>query len=221
MPLPIFLYLPNILCYVRVSLAFWGLHLASSQPVKAVLVWVVSCFLDLVDGILARLLHQTSSFGVVLDIAADNILRSCVWIAVVVANPAYSLPVALVVNLEWFTMVATQVHAASNQSHWKASREKDPWIVRYFFSNNFRNPLGILGIYGLFAANIFIYGSLHPTLYNSIPYFNYWMFVALVGRGLSACIEIWFLASFFAMTLEKDSSQRSVKATETPPNKKL
>jgi phosphatidylglycerophosphate synthase len=90
--------------------------------------------LDLFDGILARLLNQTSSFGVFLDIVADNILRTIVWIAAALASSAASigsrtlwsdlLPFccSFIVCLEWATMVSTQVHAAQNSQHWKEAK---------------------------------------------------------------------------------------------------
>jgi hypothetical protein len=49
--------------------------------------------------------------------------------------------------------------ADSLAENWKQAREKDLWIVTYFFSNNFWNPLGFTG-YGLdgqYVVSIAIY----------------------------------------------------------------
>lgn len=173
----ILLYVPNVLGYVRIVLSLLGLYYAviflhrfsSSDdiPLRAVATWIGACALDLVDGILARKFNQTSNFGVLLDIVADNVLRSCIWIAVIISATVMSATLvvdddslqqhlsadviltiivsALIICLEWSTLVATQVHAAIDGGvHWKNTREKgDPWLVRKYFANNFRNPVGM------------------------------------------------------------------------------
>jgi phosphatidylglycerophosphate synthase len=210
--LPVVLYVPNILCYARIVLAFVGLQFASTRPVTAVTIWIASATLDFFDGLLARVLNQTSSFGVVLDIAADNILRSCVWVAVAAANPSYLAVSCFVLCLEWTTMVSTQVHASSHSMHWKESRERDPWFVQSFFAANFRNPLGALGIFGLFAANLFAYGSQHPILVESIPLFNLWKNIAFIGRGVAMFVELWFCKGYVSYILEQDSKTKTSKS---------
>lgn len=216
--LPIALYVPNLMGYARIVLAFIGLYQATTvhNPVRAVAIWTVAIALDFLDGIMARMLDQTSSLGVLIDIAADNILRTTVWMTVAISassSPSldnwhpgsYWIPVAcFVVCLEWITMLSTQVHAACNQNHWKWSREQDPWIVRSYFGSNFRNPLGGLGIFGLFSASLFAYGSYHPILYMSIPYYPIFMYTSFVGRLLSMAIELWLCGSFFTFVVEND-----------------
>jgi len=230
MQLPVALYVPNLLGYARIGLAFAGLHYAATtRPWAAICLWVASGFLDLLDGILARALRQTSSLGVFLDIAADNILRTVTWLAVAVAVAVTTSTSTLsdstttssavriqpnafcccfIICLEWTTMVSTQVHAAQNSQHWKEARSKDPWIIRTYFASNFRNPLGFLGIYGLFASSIFAFGYHHSIVYDSIPFYDVFMYLAFVGRFVSAAIELWFCASYFAFLIEKDSPQK-------------
>lgn len=223
MTLPVALYVPNLLGYARIILAFAGMHHATNRPATAVGLWIGSGLLDLFDGILARLLRQTSSLGVFLDVAADNILRTVVWVAVAIAwSPSSELDSAssspdmmivpglccAIVCLEWTTMVATQVHAVQNSQHWKEARLNDPWIIRTFFANNFRNPIGILGLYGLFAANLFAFGYRHPVVYSSIPHFGVFMYIAFLGRLVSAGIEIYFCASYFSYLIETDGQQK-------------
>lgn len=223
MPIPVALYVPNLLGYARIVLAFAGLHCAPTRPWTAIYLWIVSGFADLFDGFLARALRQTSRLGVFLDIAADNILRTVTWLAVAVAgaspptSPADSTTLLVLPNsqcccflicLEWTTMVSTQVHAAQNSQHWKEARSKDPWIIQSYFADNFRNPLGFLGIYGLFASSLFAYGYHHSVVYDSIPFYDVFMYLAFVGRLLSAAIELWFCASYFAFLVEQDSPQK-------------
>ena len=222
MTLPVALYVPNLLGYARISLAFAGLQHATNRPATAVGLWIGSGLLDLFDGILARLLRQTSSMGVFLDVAADNILRTIVWVSVAIVwspssefdavapYPEMIVPslCCAIVCLEWTTMVATQVHAVENSQHWKEARRNDPWIIRTFFASNFRNPLGVLGFYGLFAANLFAFGYRHPVIHSSIPQYDMFMYIAFLGRLLSAAIEIYFCASYFSYLVQTDGQRK-------------
>ena len=95
--LPIPLYAPNILCYIRIILSFISIRTASSVSSTASdddafrlicitsSLWIVALILDHVDGKVARYFNQCSQFGVFLDIIADNVLRGSAWMCVVVA----------------------------------------------------------------------------------------------------------------------------------------
>ena len=210
--LPVALFVPNILCYVRICMAFYGLFWSSTEPFLAVIIFIASAFLDLFDGILARALHQTSSLGILLDIAADNILRTCGWVAAAgneKASPFVKTVAAAVVCVEWITMLSTQLHAAHSEKHWKSERENDPWFVRKLFSNNFRNPIGILSIYGLFSSGLWTFGSLHTELYDVIPLFDIFKNLAYIGRVLSLAVELWMIKGYLSLVIQKDSKRRA------------
>jgi phosphatidylglycerophosphate synthase len=218
--LKVALYWPNILCYGRIILAFVGLCYANSKndqhfsPSTAILLWIGSAFLDLFDGLLARLLNQSSQLGVLLDIIADNTLRTSVWVAVVIVTP-YTLLQLLAVAIvctEWITMILTQLHLVHRGGeHWKKQRENDPWIIRTFFANNFRNPLGTLGIIGLFSANLFVFGAHFPSIYSHIPGFYVFLALAGAGRLLSFMIELWMCWDYLSYLLDEDARQCEVR----------
>jgi CDP-alcohol phosphatidyltransferase len=241
--LPVPLYVPNLLCYARIVLAFVGLHYATTQraPVLAVGLWIVAMSLDLVDGLAARMLQQTSSLGAFLDICADNVLRTTIWTAVSIVaaekaadmEPPSSIAAAIepsvvrslisavslaplacswFICLEWTTMVCTQIHAAANNVHWKAARARDPWLIRAFFQNNFVNVLGGLGMFGLFGANLLAYGSYFPVIYNSIPYYNAVMALSFAGRLLAMFVELWLCCSSLSLLVEADARNRDSDA---------
>jgi len=256
---PILLYVPNLMGYARIALAFGGLAFQqqpqSSYATRSVVVWVTAAVLDLFDGMAARHLNQTSTFGILLDVVADNVLRTCVWIAVIIEASSSaskddaeettlstdwtsSVPIttativvtasSLLLCLEWLTLVATQLLVSSSvseaearsddkQQHWKtkAAGESDgeggteePWLVRTYFRNNFRNPLGCLGIFGLFGSGMFAYGSHHSELRRRIPAFDIWMYAAFLGRAISACIELHFCWKYVDSVLQKDYRER-------------
>ncbi len=174
---PVILYIPNLLGYVRILLAFHGMKLSIQQHFnKALNTWIAAAILDLIDGIAARKLNQCSQFGILLDIIADNILRTAVWISCILlvaserknadANNSTNIICAYtaIICLEWMTMFCSQCNQASREDeaqsghHWKDIKRKGnessnpPFWVEAVFSNNFRSSSGILAIYGLFVA---------------------------------------------------------------------
>ena len=208
MALPVALYLPNILGYARILLAFWGLYKSFFDPVEAVLLFILSASLDLFDGILARALNQTSAFGVLVDIAADNILRTCGWMAAALdpeASPSLKLVSAGVICLEWITMLSTQLHANISQQHWKAQRENDPILVRALFANGFKNPIGALSMYGLFSSYLWAYGAHHAQLYERIPMYELLQYTAYIGRVLSIFVELYMVKSYLSLVIDRDA----------------
>lgn len=202
---PVVWYIPNLLGYARVVLAFWGLHFSETAPVTAVCLWMISASLDLIDGPLARALNQTSSFGVLVDIAADNILRTTIWVATATVGKDYKCIAVFLISLEWTTMLCTQLHASQFGGHWKLLRDNDPWWVKKIFANNFKNPIGTLCIFGLFCAGPFAYGSQHDVIFVMIPYYNYWMYAAFIGRAVSGLAELWLTMGYIQQVIDHDT----------------
>jgi CDP-diacylglycerol--inositol 3-phosphatidyltransferase len=207
--IPVFLFVPNLLGYLRIGLALYGMCLCDDHPIRTIQVFLLSASLDLVDGLLARALDQTSALGVLVDIAADNTLRTCGWLAAASrASPLVKTAAALFISVEWMTMVATQLHSAVHGQHWKQSRANDPWLVRALFANNFRNPIGMLSMFGLFSSSLWTYGAYHPELYDAIPYFDILRNVAYLGRALSLAVELWMIHNYLSLVIAKDTKDQ-------------
>lgn len=208
--IPVALYIPNLLGYARIFSALVGLHISSSHPVLAIWVWLGSASLDLVDGILARKLNQCSQLGIYLDIVADIVLRTCCWLAALVAGSSQQMKFAVcaIISIEWFTMVSTQLHAAQSHTHWKSQRDNDPWLVRQVFSRNFKSPLGMFAIYGLFFANLWTFAYEQPELRQTIPCLNALMYSAYAGRLVALSVELWLCYHFLAFIVAQDTEKR-------------
>lgn len=221
MALPIPLYVPNLLGYARILLAFVALYLSRFYPVTALVVWFISGFLDLFDGMLARALDQCSSYGILVDIAADNIMRTTAWIAAVAESQSPWVPViaSIVISVEWTTMVCTQLHATQSEKHWKAARENDPWLIRCIFANNFKTPLGFLCLHGLFVSGQCVYVRSIPPLYDRFPFGPIIEYAAYTGRAITFLAECWLCKGYLTLVCERDVLERD-KAKETAPNEK-
>lgn len=250
--LPVVLYIPNLMGYARIILAFIGLFFASlisqgeqQQHLKALLAWIVAALLDFADGIFARWLGQTSNYGVIIDLVADNILRTTMWISCILVaslknhNHNHNTVVLIstfVICLEWCTMVAVLQSGSEKKQHWKEQRNTDPRIVQLFFRNNFRNPLGCLGIYGLFASPMALYISLlshHPQPPRHQQFVVLiWKGVqcaAYIGRAICVPIEVYSICKFLSALAQNDKelsvvtndNTSSTTNSETPSSKKV
>jgi CDP-diacylglycerol--inositol 3-phosphatidyltransferase len=69
---PVFLYIPNLIGYLRIILALLSLALLPTSPQRAIFLYFTSCLLDAADGYAARYFGQSSGFGGVLDMVTDR-----------------------------------------------------------------------------------------------------------------------------------------------------
>ena len=68
----IYLFIPNIICYIRFFILAIPLSFATTRPLLTALSYFISAELDIVDGIVARKLNQQSKLGVLLDFSIDR-----------------------------------------------------------------------------------------------------------------------------------------------------
>lgn len=88
-----------------------GSTAVDADLLAALLVFALAAALDALDGRLARAYDQSSALGVVLDIVADNVLRSSMWTAAALLDARWALPALGFVTCEWLTLLASQVGA--------------------------------------------------------------------------------------------------------------
>lgn len=221
----VLLYVPNCMGHLRVLLAFYGYHASMQEEHnRALNMWIAASVLDLFDGMAARRLNQCSQFGVVLDVIADNILRSVVWISIILIEEDHGDVSGIkrciwtaIIFLEWITMFCSQMKASRSQdNHWKdMTQTQPPFWVHGVFKNNFRTPPGILAIYGLFIAPIGTYVFYADQVWPKQLLPEHAVFVFLVisylGRVLSASVELWICIDYFDGMIKTERNHRSKK----------
>ena len=89
-------YIPNILCYLRIIISFYSISILQQQQQIAattttddkayvslgrfyVTLICIAASTDFLDGFFARSLNQCSNTGEFLDVIADNVLRTSLW----------------------------------------------------------------------------------------------------------------------------------------------
>lgn len=97
---PVFLYIPNIIGYIRILLLAIFPLFALKAPLMAFSVYFSSAILDAVDGHLARRLGQESYLGAVLDYTIDRASLAVIQIVLALVYPQYWGFFALVLALD-------------------------------------------------------------------------------------------------------------------------
>jgi CDP-diacylglycerol--inositol 3-phosphatidyltransferase len=151
MPLPVALYVPNLIGYARIALALTAFAVADRMPGTCVALYGLSFVMDELDGRFARLLGQTSTLGAVLDMVTDRVattgLASILYARAIrmvdggggTAHLAVGLClllfglVALDIFSHWFHMYAILATKGFGTSH-KDTSASQPWLLRLYYT---------------------------------------------------------------------------------------
>ena len=137
----IFLWIPNILDYLRVVFAVFGFLVGRSYPILFLLAYFISFSLDLFDGMAARHFDQCSRLGATLDMVIDRVSTAGLLMLISQLIPDYSVIFILLMMLDvgshWL-----QTHSAligrnlqTNINH--KSLKEDFFIVRLYYTNKY------------------------------------------------------------------------------------
>ena len=123
MPLSVYFYVPNLIGYARVALAFVGYALAPTQPELTFGTYMLSQLLDAADGYAARALKQSS-----IRCRPWHGDRPCITTCLCVVLPIFthSTPwcsplVTLDMFSHWFHMYASLLQGGSHRGHESAA----------------------------------------------------------------------------------------------------
>ncbi|EDK47506.1 hypothetical protein LELG_05687 [Lodderomyces elongisporus NRRL YB-4239] len=96
----IFLYIPNIIGYLRIVTAVISFICMSRFPITTVIFYGISSFLDAFDGYAARKFNQGTRFGAVLDMVTDRCATSSLIVYLAIIYPRFTVIWQLLVSLD-------------------------------------------------------------------------------------------------------------------------
>ena len=133
----VFLYVPNLIGYVRVFLAVVAVVYAFDNYKLTVAAYTASQLLDALDGYAARALEQSSVFGAVLDMVTDRISSNILLMILAIQSGKsgyllYAGLAALDYASHWYSMYASVFVGAA--SH-KAMTPSRPWLLRIYYGS--------------------------------------------------------------------------------------
>lgn len=133
----VYLYIPNILGYIRVLLNVVAFALCFSSKLWFAVLYFISFICDGVDGWLARKFNQVSTFGAVLDMVTDRVSTACLLaILSQLYRPGLIFLALLGLDIasHWMQMYSTFL---SGKSSHKDVKDKSSWLLRAYYQHRY------------------------------------------------------------------------------------
>lgn len=112
------------------------------HPRTCSLLYSVSCLLDALDGIAARMFDQSTRFGAVLDMVTDRCTTSCLIVFLASAFPRWAIVFQCLISLDlashYMHMYATLVVSGADTSH-KSIDKSQSWLLNLYYTNKVRS----------------------------------------------------------------------------------
>ncbi|XP_013407265.1 CDP-diacylglycerol--inositol 3-phosphatidyltransferase [Lingula anatina] len=159
----IFLFVPNLIGYARILLAFASFYFMPFDHVTAITCYMLSSGLDAIDGHAARYLGQGTKFGAMLDMLTDRCGTMCLIIVLCQFYPKYTI--VLMFNLcvdivsHWMHTWVSAMKGSS--SHKVIDLEGNP-ILKHYYTNR-------IILFLMCAGNELFFGTLYLIHFTAGP----------------------------------------------------
>ncbi|CAN6544667.1 hypothetical protein C1H46_018121 [Malus baccata] len=133
--LDVYLYIPNIIGYIRVLMNCFAFAQCFSNKQLFSVLYFVSFVCDGIDGWCARKFNQVSTFGAVLDMVTDRISTACLLVVLSqVYRPGlvFLSLLALDIASHWLQMYSTFL--LGKASH-KDVKDSTNWLFKAYYGN--------------------------------------------------------------------------------------
>ncbi len=182
----IFLFVPNLIGHGRIALLIVACWYMLNNYVITVICYLVSHFLDALDGHAARALGQSTKFGAMLDMLTDRASTACFLMALCVLYPSYSflfqMSMALDIVSHWLHLHVSSI--SGERSHKSISLEGNP-ILRVYYTSR-------VVLFVMCAGNELFYSMLYLLAHCEGPQF---LTMSLFRVILYVSLPIWFAKS--------------------------
>jgi CDP-diacylglycerol--inositol 3-phosphatidyltransferase len=170
----IFLFMPNVIGYLRIVLAVASLYYMGLHPRTCSLLYSVSCLLDALDGYAARYYEQSTRFGAVLDMVTDRCTTSCLLVFLSTAFPRWIIIfqglIALDLASHYMHMYAT-LSTGNNESHKNVDKSTSRILNMYYTNKSVLFTVCALNEVFFIALYLLSFSSplLSPSLLQQVP----------------------------------------------------
>ncbi|KAG9440638.1 hypothetical protein H6P81_020803 [Aristolochia fimbriata] len=133
--LSVYLYIPNIIGYLRVILNCVAFALCFENKKLFAVLYFISFVGDGLDGWFARKFNQVSTFGAVLDMVTDRVSTACLLVVLSqIYRPGlvFLSLLALDIASHWFQMYSTFL---SGKASHKDVKDSTSWLFRIYYGN--------------------------------------------------------------------------------------
>ncbi|XP_059171895.1 CDP-diacylglycerol--inositol 3-phosphatidyltransferase-like [Physella acuta] len=214
----IYLFVPNIIDYLRILFAFISFYYMPTEPSTATAFYLLSGFLDAFDGHLARMLNQCSKLGAMLDQLTDRITTMCLCATLCHLYPNYMLFFQFAMALDIFShwMHCQSAVQRGSTSHKKIDLSANP-ILRYYYHSQ-------AVLFTMCAANELFFCMLYLNYFSTGPIIPIigvglwkliWVmcFPLAVLKMLISCIQLGAACENYAIMDREDRSKQTTGQT--------
>ncbi|XP_072423574.1 CDP-diacylglycerol--inositol 3-phosphatidyltransferase isoform X1 [Chiloscyllium punctatum] len=180
----VFLFVPNLIGYSRIILALIAFYFMPSDPALATCLYLLSSFLDSLDGHAARLLNQCSKFGMMLDMLTDRCATMCLLVNLSLLYPRYvflfQLSMILDISSHWLHLHSTMMKGSN--SHKKIDLSENPILYVYYTNTKV--------LFVMCAGNELFYAMLYLLTFMEgpvVPLLNTGLFQLLLYSSFPIC----------------------------------
>ena len=138
----VYLWVPNLIGFVRVALTLYAFYVAQSQPYVCVACYFSAFVLDWADGVTARALNQCSKFGAVFDMVIDRSSTSAFLVLLALFYPEYIVFAVFLVGLDISSHYMQMVSATTLQRTHKDMDVNTNPLLRFYYES--RPFMGLL-----------------------------------------------------------------------------
>ncbi|ROT47072.1 CDP-alcohol phosphatidyltransferase family protein [Candidatus Cardinium hertigii] len=186
----IFFFYPNLIGYIRIILALLSWYFMYKYPSWwAILLYILSTSMDMLDGYLARICKQTSHFGALLDQIIDRCALLGLLMLFCYLYPSWILFFQMVAMLDisshWLYLHTAALSGAKTH---KASQNP---ILNYYYTSK---PFFFMMCFGKEAFYILLYIN---TFWTGPPLFG----ISLIKYMVCLFLPIAFVKSLISIVL--------------------
>lgn len=188
------LYIPNIICYLRIFSLFLFIFFSDYEMyLQSILCYFISFSLDFFDGYFARLMNQTTKFGMILDMVIDRCSTlSLLFILYRLYNNSIFIFICILdISSHWFQM------KVSEERHHKDIDKKRNFILQFYYSNYIFFGLCCIGAEINYLNLYYIYYTNDGNYTNN---YGYILFLLSITKNV---VNIFQLMDSIKLSLEK------------------
>lgn len=161
----IYLFVPNLIGYLRIVFAALAVHCMKDHPKVCAVLYCISAILDVADGMAARSFNQTSKLGGVLDMVTDRCSTTSLMVFLCSAYPDWSTLFQFLIALDFSShfihMYASLVTGATSHKLIQSEVSKILWL---YYNNRITLFIFCAGNEIFFVALYIIYTSKLPAI---------------------------------------------------------
>jgi CDP-diacylglycerol--inositol 3-phosphatidyltransferase len=148
MALSRFLYIPNLIGYVRVALMFIAYLGSETHPLLFFFCYFFSQFLDMFDGAAARRFNQATQFGAMLDMVTDRCSGIGLFLTLSHRLPKYTILCHILIWIDICSHWAHMLVQARTRATSHKKLESGSFLLRFYYHTNWFMVLLIFGAEG-------------------------------------------------------------------------